>query len=240
MDWGWKWAQVGLLVLCSPSNPFLLEVGKLSVNSYQLKHLGVIFSSKDLKVIRLLCLHLDLYPVYAKLRRCFQQWWSLWAQESLCFSVAGSVTSDEIEAKSGISGWPLQWDVLIALTLSSNLRISAFLCLFSNHLGVCSQERAFQTKSVAISLTTVKAACWGSPARVSMRCTSGLIPLPSLILTWDGLCNYFDHKVSPAFTCHSSSIPSCSKAHRQLCCLSQTCSEAGIAHEQYLQSLPSH
>lgn len=52
-----------------PLQSFPVRKGKLSVNSYQLKHLGVIFSSKDLKVIRLLCLHLDLYPVYAKLRR---------------------------------------------------------------------------------------------------------------------------------------------------------------------------
>jgi len=112
-------------------------VGSLSLSSQWLKHLWLTFSSNDLRVIRFLCLHLDLYPVWVKLGKCFWQWWSLWAQESLALSLTWLALSlvMKTEAECGTSGWRLQRDVL-CLALYSNVRASAFLCLLSSSLCV--------------------------------------------------------------------------------------------------------
>lgn len=76
--------------------------GGESVLKQGLKHLWLNFNSKNLREIRFLYFHWNLYLICAKLGKCFWQWWSLRAQESLALSLTWLALSlvMKVEAKS--------------------------------------------------------------------------------------------------------------------------------------------
>lgn len=77
----------------------MLEVRDLSLNSWQLKHVWLTFNSENLRVIRFLCLLLDLCPVCAK---CFGSGVSMSSGE---LDLASYVKSGSVSGEGGGHLW---------------------------------------------------------------------------------------------------------------------------------------